>query len=172
MKKREKGPVEILCKEIGFRFDRRMERQDLFVSFVSVLVSQVAGMREMQMHISTVVGGKLPSQASEDILRRVEIMLASDDPLSETEELHSFADEVSPDDAHSCDHLIDMLNSCVSAIRFGLETPCRSRHAAEAASHIWGKLYGISLFDEFTPKWEGEWARAQFQEAMFRLVTK
>ena len=83
-------------------------------------------------------------------------------------EVHSFIHEVEGSEDGPCDHLIDMLSSCVSAIRFGLEKPCHSRHAAAAASHIWKHLYGVSLFDSFTPEWEKDWARAQLQEAILR----
>ena len=173
VKEREKGPVEILCSEIGFRFDQRLERTDLFVSFVSVLVGHVAAMREMKSLLSENVGTEAPSDDSGEVLRQAEGMLTCETAglmLDKAADIHSFIHEVAPDDAYPCDHLIDMLSSCVSAIRFGLEVPCRSRHAAGAASHIWKHVYGVTLFDSFTPKWKCEWARAQFQEAIFRCV--
>lgn len=170
---REKGPVEILCKEIGFRFDRRMETTDVFVAFVSVLVSNVALMRAEQEHLAG-IAGKPPSENSGEVLRRTLEMLASNDPdglVGKAAEVHGFIHHVEPDDAYPCDHLIDMLSSCVSAIRFGLETPCRSRHAAEAAGHIWGRIYGVKRFDSFTPNWQREWTRAQLQEAILLRMT-
>lgn len=57
-----------------------------------------------------------------------------------------------------------------SAIRFGLETPCRSRHAAHAAQHVWQQIYGISLFDSHTPGWQREWARSKMIAALTALV--
>ncbi len=57
MEERKKGPVELLCKEIGFRFDKRLEQADLLVSFVSVLVSQIARMRDVSD-----MTGKIPSE--------------------------------------------------------------------------------------------------------------
>lgn len=74
-----------------------------------------------------------------------------------------------PDDG-PCDHLLDMLSSCASAIRFGLEKPCTSRYAAAAANHIWSHLYGVHLFDQFTDEWQKDWARAQLQAAITGLA--
>ena len=42
---RERGPVEILCKEIEFRFDRYMESEAIYVAFVAMLVRSVAQIR-------------------------------------------------------------------------------------------------------------------------------
>jgi hypothetical protein len=178
---REKGPVEILCKEIDFRFDRRMETNAILVSFVSVLVSEVADIRGMQERICGIAGvlEKEPSRDSGEVLRRVQALLSLGDVAQTAQtlidgaaEVHNFIHEVAPEDAYPCDHLIDMLSSCVSALRFGLEMPCHSRHAAEAANHIWKHKYGVRLFDSFTPAWQKDWARAQLQEAIFRLHTR
>lgn len=166
--KSQKGPIEILCKEIGFRFDRKLETTEMLVAFVSVLISQIAGMRSLSVQIASMTG-VTPSEESGEVLGRVEKMLASNDHeglIPKAAEIHDFIHTVAPDDAVPCDHLIDMLSSCVSAIRFGLERPCHSRHAADAAQHIWKRLYGIRLFDSFTPNWEKEWARAQLQDAI------
>lgn len=165
----EKGPIEILCKEIGFRFDKRLETTEMLVSFVSVLVGQIARMRDIREQIAdlTIDGG--PSADSGKVLKRVLHMLTTNNPsllIKRAESIHRLIHRVAPDDAYPCDHLIDMLSSCVSAIRFGLEKPCQSRHAANAAQHVWKHLYGISLFDGFTPNWEKEWIRAQLQDAI------
>ncbi|WP_088256985.1 hypothetical protein [Fimbriiglobus ruber] len=164
-----KGPIEILCKEIGFRFDKRLETVEMLVAFVSVLVSQVAQMRHIREQIAGVLVDGGPSADSGRVLKRVEHMLTTTKPallIRRAESIHRLIHQVAPDDAYPCDHLIDMLSSCVSAIRFGLEKPCHSRHAAEAASHIWKHVYGIRQFDSFTSGWEKEWARAQFHDAM------
>lgn len=169
---RQKGPIEILAEEIGFRFERSMERQDILVSFVSVLVGQIAEMRETQARIADLTGNA-PSSDSAEVLARASALLAISDHEKMIEAsvgLHNFIHEVAPDDAYPCDHLIDMVSSCVSAIRFGLETPCRSRHAAEAASHIWRFRYGITLEDCFTPAWRKDWTRAQLQRAILALA--
>jgi hypothetical protein len=180
---REKGPVEILCKEIGFRFGRHMEKPEVLVSFVAVLVGQVADIRGVQASIAEIPGivktsHPAPSEDSAEVLRRVQALLALGDVARASQtmidgaaEVHNFIHEVSSDEDEPCDHLIDMLSSCVSAIRFGLETPCHSRHAAEAASHIWRKRYGLTLEDEFTGAWAKDWTRAQLQDAIFRLHT-
>lgn len=165
---RPKGPIELLCKEIGYQFDRSLERKSLFVAFVAVLVSEVSDEREMQARIAHATG-KPPSDGSATLLKSVTELLA----LTDYEEMriacaqaHDLAHELNPDDAYPTDHLIDMLSGCVSAIRFGLEEPCRSRHAADAANHIWSRIYGVRRFDNFTPGWQHEWSRAQFQAAL------
>ncbi len=171
---REKGPVEILCREIGYHFDRRMETVPIFVSFVAVLVTQVADIRGMNVQISDLCkddAGR-PSDNSGEILRRVREMLADGDRdgmIQDAAKVRGFIREALSEGTYPTDHLIDMLSSCVSAIRFGLEKPCRSRHAAEAANHIWKHRYGVRLFDSFTPAWQKDWTRAQLREAIFRL---
>jgi len=135
-----------------------------------VLVSKVADMRRMQESLTKITGfiGKPPSDNSGIVLRRVEEMLAANPTVivSLCPDLHHLCNEMNPEDAYPTDHLIDMLSSCVSAIRFGLEKPCHSRHAASAAQHIWKHVYGVSLFDSFTPNWEKDWIRAQLQSAL------
>ena len=171
-KTKQQGPVEILCKEIGFRFDDRLETVQVLVAFVSVLVDHIADERWMKNAISAYTG-KLPTDASEEAVRRTREMLTCTDReslIKTAEAVHSFIDEASPGDDDPCDHLTDMLNSCVSAVRFGLEQPCRSRHAAEAANHVWERLYGISRFDEYTGAWEKDWARAQFEKALITVA--
>lgn len=166
---RTKGPIEILCKEIDFRFDKRLETTDMLVSFVSVLVGHVAQMRGFQEQLKHALVGGGPSADSEKVLKRVQHMLTTTQTallIKRAESIHRLIHQVAPDDAYPCDHLIDMLSSCVSAIRFGLEKPCQSRHAASAAQHIWKQMYGIKLFDSFTPKWEKDWIRAQLHDAI------
>ena len=168
-----KGPIEILCKEIGFRFDRRLETAEMLVAFVSTLVEHVGQMRWIKQQCTS-MGGAAPSTDSEEVLKRVRQMLSTNDHESlipKAAEIHEHIHRVAPDDMEPADHLIDMLSSCVSAIRFGLEKPCHSRHAAEAAQHVWKQLYGIRLFDSFTPNWEKEWIRAQFQAAIVARLT-
>lgn len=164
-----KGPIEILCKEIGFRFDKRLESPEMLVAFVKVLVGHVAQMRHIREQLAGVLVDGGPSADSGKVLKRVEYMLTTAKPallIKRAESIHRLVQQVAPDDAYPCDHLIGMLSSCVSAIRFGLENPCNSRHAADAANHIWKHVYGIRLFDGFTSGWCKEWARAQFHDAM------
>lgn len=171
-KKKEKGAVQILCEEIGFRFDLSMERDDIFVAFVRVLVDEIERMRELKVALVK-MGCKAPSDDSKTVLALVRTMLNETDRnklVAAVAAAHDLIHEVAPDDMYPCDHLIDMLSSCVSAIRFGLESPCHSRHAASAAQHVWKKLYGISREDKYTSNWENDWARAKLQEAILSLV--
>lgn len=168
-----KGPIEILCKEIGYPFDGRLERPEILVAFVGVLVSHIADMRGLRSVLAEKIKTPSPSDESGEVLRRVEEMLASNDVdglIPKAADVHDFIHSVEGHEDGPCDHLIDMLSSCVSAIRFGLEKPCRSRHAAEAANHVWGRLYGVQMFDEHTARWEDDWARIQFQTALAARV--
>jgi hypothetical protein len=166
---KERGPVKILCDEIGFQFDERMETTEVLLSFVRVLVEHVCCMRDIQERIAGVTG-KAPSPESLGVLTRVVEMLNSNDHSSLIEKAADCHDLTHQPDDGPCDRYIDMLSSCISAVRFGLDMPCRSRHAAEAASHVWEKKYGCTLFDANTSRWKREWACEQLQEALLRLM--
>ena len=173
---RQPGPVETLCREIGYPWDRRLEREDLFVAFVGSLVAEVADRRRMAESIAHLTG-KSPAPDGEKVLNLAFSMVAPDLGLSTPARIdlaravHDLSHEINPDDpGHSCDHEVDMLASCASAIRFGLEQPCRSRHAAEAASHVWQHVYGVSRFDSQTPSWQKEWTRGKLTEALISLL--
>ena len=170
------GPVSILCKEIGFPFDRRLEREDVFVSFVRRLVGEVEDIIRTADALAEFTG-KPSSEGAREVLGLALSMSSLDLGLSlsaRTEfaaAIHERSHQINPDDPrHSCDHAVDMLASCASAIRFGLERPCRSRHAADAASHVWKHVYGVSRFDGITPAWQKEWARGVMQSAIIDLL--
>lgn len=170
---REQGPVEILCREIEFPFDRNMEAAPIFVAFVAQLVGQVAEARAFEAAVADITN-KPPSDESSEALRLAEDMLSASEPgemIARAARLHDYDSSVNPDDG-PCDHMIDMLNSCASAIRFGLERPCHSRHAASAAQHIWRRRYGIRLEDSITPHWSKHWTRIQLQRAITSLALR
>lgn len=168
----EKGVVRKLCDEIGFSWDERLERVDVLVAFVSQLVGEIDFSRAMQERIGS-MGGKAPSEGSAEALAAAKEMLAGTDRaelIERAASLHDACDRLNPEDAYPTDHLIDMLSSCASAIRFGLELPCMSRHAAAACSHVWKQVYGVSRFDSCTPAWEHDWARRKLTEALISLL--
>lgn len=168
--KRQRGPVETLCEEIDFRFHPDMERPDVLVAFVRHLVGVIEDMREMDSLLSGKIQSKAPSEASAQVLVAAARMLTRgatvDEMIAGAAEVRALARELNPECAYPTDHLIDMLSGCASAIRFGLEVPCRSRHAAAAANDIWGQRYGINLFDRYTTAWRNDWARDQLQQAI------
>lgn len=173
----EKGPVQILCKEIGFPFDKSLERIDVFVSFVCVLVREVSDMIAWRSVISRgfsqdgfgTIEAMKPLKAVKELVE-VSFNLSADKREKLCAELHNgILDQ--PDDG-PCNRFIEMLSSCVSALRFGLEIPCHSRHAADAANTIWKHKYGVQLFDEHTSKWENQWAYSKLQEAIISLMVK
>lgn len=169
-----KGPVQILCEEIGFPFDRRMERADILVAFVAELVAVVRHSRETTQIIAKVTGVP-PSEDSGAVLTLCEAMLGAGSPpaiIKAASAVHEACSRLNPEEAYPTDHLIDMLSSCASALRFGLEKPCQSRHAADAADHVWSQTYGVSLFDKYTPEWSNSWARSKLQEAILGLAVR
>jgi hypothetical protein len=170
----ERGPVRILCDEIGFPWDRRLEHSSVLVAFVRRLVDEIERLRWMQEQVMK-MGGKGPSKGSGEVLLRSRAMLAEpcwDGLVSTAAEVHDACHRLNPEDAVPTDHLIDMLSSCASAIRFGLEDRggMSSRHAAAAAQHVWAQVYGVSLFDGRTPAWEKDWARQMLTEALISLL--
>ena len=167
----QKGPVEILCKEIGFSFDTKLETTDTLIAFVSVLVSEIARMRWVDEKCVPMTG-KQPTENSAKAIALIRETLSREDRdllIQGAANVHDFVHQVNPDEG-PCDHLVDMVSSCASAIRFGLERPCKSRHAAAAADHVWQHVYGVHLFDSFTANWQKEWARAKFQQAMIDRI--
>jgi len=174
MKERLKGSVEILCHEIEFPFSPGMETPRVIVAFVRQLVLEVAEMRWQSEAVKGVLRRDGPSIGSGKLLDAALDMLNGDDPQIMVERcayLHAIADDFNPEDAYPADHLIDMLSSCISEIRFGCEAGCfgiGSRHAAEAAQQVWKHRYGVRLFDQLTNRWQKDWAR----DVLIRALTQ
>ena len=171
--KSAEGVIQILCKESGFRYDKRMETTEMLVAFVAVLVDHIADERWTQAELAKRTGADLPSEGSQAILEDMRDMLFStgrETLIRKAADIHRRIHQVCPDETYPCDHLIDMLSSCVSAIRFGLEVPCKSRHAADAAGNVWRRLYGVSRFDGLTLQWQKDWIRAQIEQALIYLA--
>ncbi len=168
---RAKGSVQVLCEEIGFKFDKRLERPDVLVAFVGALVGEVAFMHEMAGCIAG-LAGKPPADAAGEVLALAYAMLS--DPCEATASaVHDACHRLNPDEQVPTDHLIDMLSSCASGVRFGLASDkwgVGSRHAASAAQHVWKRKYGVSLYDQNTPGWENEWARSVLMSAIIGLL--
>lgn len=165
------GPVEILCKEIGFRYHVGMETPAMLRAFVCMLVSDVDQSRRLSRFMVR-HGGKAPSEESDETFNRVHMMLGQTEPeglIRMAAEAHDYIHTVYSDEG-PCDHLIDMLSSCVSAIRFGLEKPCHSRHAASAAHHIWRLRYGVTLEDSLTSQWSNDYARSVLERALLLQI--
>ena len=166
------GPVELLCREIGFRFRPEMETEKMLVSFVLELIGHISDMRSLNVNLAQFTG-KLPSDGSDEVIDKALAMLGADgksEKIKLAGDLHALCDKLNPDHAYPTDHIIDMINSCASAIRFGLEVPCHSRHAAHAAQHIWKIKYGISCFDSHSSKWEKDWICDVLQDAILAQV--
>ena len=169
---RVKGPVEILCEEIGFRFQTNMETKEMLVSFVRVLIDQIEDRFIMQSALSSITG-KEPNDNAKKAIEAAKEMLSfaeQNDMVQSAANVHSLCDELNPENSYPTDHLIDMVSSCASAIRFSFEQPCNSRHAANAADHVWKLRYGISFFDKQTSNWKNDWSRSIFETAMLNLM--
>lgn len=173
---RQVGPVEGLCKEIGYPFDLRMERFDLFMAFVGQLVAQVRERRELDICLAQHLGVEAPPNPADEVLSQAKIMLLASDRAAAiiyAEDLHDMAHLLNPDEAVPTNHLIDMLSSCASAVRFGLGGGSQgfgSRHAAAAASHVWERTYGVTRGDRYTGAWRHDWTRQKLTEAMISLL--
>lgn len=164
---RAKGSVQRLCEEIGFKFDRRLERPDVLVAFIGVLVGEVEEMHEMAGRIAPYTGNP-PSDASGEVLALARAMLLNPSEATSSA-VHDASHRLNPDE----DHFVDMLSSCASGVRFGIATDkwgVGSRHAADAAQHVWRQKYGVSLYDHNTPGWESEWARSVLLSAIIGLL--
>lgn len=166
---RDKGPVRILCDEIGFPFDSRIERSDVLVAFARELLYEVSRENGLERKLSEMVGKAHNPEALEAINLAVE-MLEADDKIAAAARVHDACRRLNPEDAYPTNHAVDMVSSIASILRFGLESPCMSRHAAEAANHVWRRQYGITRFDRHTPAWENEWARSKLTSAIISLL--
>lgn len=168
------GAVEILCREIGARYEPGMETVGMLLAFVSVLIGQVDEIRHWQQATARLTQ-KAPSADAVKAISLAQLMVGQADPamlIERAKAVHDFCHVANPDEAYPTDHLIDMVSSCASAIRFGLEMPCHSRHAAAAASHIWQQKYGMKLSDSISPSWGNDWARIMLQRAMLLQIAQ
>jgi hypothetical protein len=162
----DRGPYQILCEEIGARYFDHINEEEALVSFVRVLVDVISHDMDIKEQIEPMTG-VTHSEISHTILVMTKDALQRDGSeaiIKKCSEIHNWIWSKLGDE--HCDHEVDMLNSCVSALRFGLEKPCKSRHAASASNHIWKKHYRVGLFDTFTSGWQKEWARAQLDKAI------
>lgn len=167
------GAVEILCKEIGFRYQSGMETPAMLRAFVCVLVDDINQMLCLGQFMAR-HGAAAPSAEAEDTFTRVRAMLEHTDPAElvlTAANVHDVIYIVNPDEKYPTDHLIDMLSGCVSAVRFGLEMPCHSRHAAAAAKHIWKKMYGVALHDRLSNEWSNDYARSVLERALLLQIS-
>lgn len=165
LRERERGPIEILCLEIGEPFDKRLERPEMLLAFVAALVSEVGWMMELTDKISNITGKETshPSAAALPIAQMMAAARTVEQAEQLAEQVHDISDAAGEEIA---DRPLEMLSACASAVRFGLENPCRSRHAADAARQVWKNKYGVSLWDRQTPDWQHQWARRVFHTAL------
>lgn len=171
--KREKGPVEILCREINFPWDVRLERSAVLVAFAAELLTEIDGERSVMARVGEMVG-TFPSDGSRHAIQAAWGMFAGGtdaERIARAAAVHDLCHELNPEGAHPTDHLIDMVSSIASAVRFGLQSPCASRHAAAAANHVWKRLYGVSCFDSMTAAWEKDWARSKLTGVLVTLAS-
>ena len=169
MKNPERSAIQILCDEIGADYFKEFEGMQVLVSFVSVLVDEIGDKMETDRIIAHLTGINTSVKAGEclNIVKSLLLITDENKMIDECAKAHL---TVTVHDPSPCDHYVDMLSSCVSALRFGLEKPCQSRHAAEAASHIWKHKYNIGLFDEHSSRWQKDYSNAMLKKAIARLI--
>jgi hypothetical protein len=151
------GPVEILCNEVGAVFNPNMETIPVFLSFITVLVAEIEHDEIMNAKIH---GSQVAEQLQQAFVDMDELLSATD-----YNQIVYLADQFCIHEAPS--HL---LRQCAVAVKFGLERPCKSRHAAEAAKHICGHLYGYSMHDIMINEFENQWVRNKLYDSLGRLA--
>lgn len=170
----KRGPVEILCREIGVRFSKDLERPEMLVAFVRVLHERLEHMYWTSSAIERHSKNPIDASDARHALDRLAAVLRSTEPdalIAGAAEVRTLIHGLKWE-GNWASHIFDIVGSLASALRFGLKKPVTfsSRHAAEAASHLWRREYGISKFDEFTGEWQKSWARHQFDTAIRRLA--
>jgi hypothetical protein len=169
---RQRGPVELLCNEIGFRFRQSMETVQTLRAFTQVLVGEIEEMRHFAAAISDLTGTTPSAESAEAIARASEMLTFAgrDQLIAVAATVHAFCNEANPEGKYPTDHYIDMVSSCTSILRFGLETPCHSRHAASAMEHVWRLKYGVKLHDRHTSNWANDWGRSVLESALLLQI--
>ena len=151
------GPVEILCNEIGAVFNQNMETIPVFLSFMTVLVAEI---EEDEIIRAKILGKSVSEKIQQAFVDMDELLSATDH-----DQIMYLADQYCIHESPS--HL---LRQCAIAIKFGLELPCKSRHAADAAKHICRHRYKYSLHDIMINEFENRWVRDKFYDALGRLA--
>lgn len=166
-----KGPVEILAKEIGAMFDVSMEREAVLFSYLTQIVGHIEG----ALRIAEIIKPEPPQQAR-DFIERVKQMcdgsLSGDDAIQESEIIADLIGEVDDNDGWPGDKYLTLLVGVTFAVRFGLETPCHSRWAAEAGHDVFKTIYGFRLHDSYTSRWSNQWLADRFADGLAALAAK
>ena len=152
-----KGPVEILCDEIGAVFNSNMETIPVFLSFVTVLVAEI---EHDEIMAAKIRGSEVDEKIQQAFVDMDELLSAT-----EYEQILHLAGQFCTHDFPN--HL---LRKCAIAIKFGLEAPCKSRHAADAAKIICRHLYGYNMHDIMIGEFENKWVRNKFYDSLGRLA--
>ena len=152
-----KGPVETLCDEIGAVFNSNMETIPVFMSFVARLVAEIEHDEIMNAKIR---GNNVKEKVQQAFVDMDELLSATN-----YNQIMYLADQFCIHEAPK--HL---LQDCAVAIKFGLEVPCKSRHAADAAKRICRHLYGYNMHDTMINDFENKWARDKFYDSLGRLA--
>lgn len=152
-----KGPVEILCDEIGAVFNANMETIPVFLSFITVLVAEI---EHDEIMTAKIRGSKVDEKLQQAFVDMDELLSAT-----EYKQIMYLADQFCIHESPK--HL---LRDCAIAVKFGLEAPCKSRHAADAAKRICRHLYGYSMHDTMISDLENQWVRNKFYDSLGRLA--
>lgn len=153
----KKGPVEILCNEIGAVFNSNMETIPVFLSFIAVLVAEI---EEEEIISAKIHGHQIEEKLQQAFIDMDEILSAT-----EQEQILYLADQFYIHEPPS--HL---LRDCAITIKSGLEVPCNSRHAADAAKHICRHIYEYKMHDIMINEFENNWCRNKFYDSLGRLA--
>ena len=152
-----KGRVEILCDEIGAVFNPNMETIPVFLSFITVLVAEIEHDEIMKAKVR---GSQVEEKLQQAFIDMSELLSTKD-----YYKIMYLADQFYIHESPG--HL---LRQCAVAVKFGLERPCKSRHAADVAKQICRYLYGYSVHDIMISEFENQWARNKFYDSLGRLA--
>lgn len=152
-----KGPVEILCDEIGAVFNPNMETIPVLMSFITRLVAEI---EHDEIMSAKVRGGEVDKKIQQAFVDIDELLSAT-----RYEQILYLSDQFCIHEAPN--HL---LRKCAVAIKFGLEVPCRSRHAADVAKSICRHLYGYKMHDIMINEFEDRWVKDKFYDSIGRLA--
>ena len=151
-----KGPVEILCDEVGAVFNSNMETIPVFLSFIKVLVADI----EHDEIINAIIRGSTVSeQIQQSFVDMYKLLSATD-----REQILYLADQF------LISASLKLLRQCAIAVKFGLETPCKSRRAADVAKSICRHLYEHTMHDTAINEFENEWVRNAFYDSLGMLA--
>lgn len=163
-----KGPIEILAREIGADYTAAMERPAVLFAYLRQLLGHIEWDADIGKRCGSAISEHFP-RLLERTYELCDGALSVDESIVEAKIIDDLIREVDDDDGWPTDRHLSLLDGILCAVRFGLETPCRSRWPAEAGNELFKHRYGLTLFDRYTNRWSKEWLQDRFADALRAL---